>query len=230
MVTSDSTYRLEGVQQGTYTVSAIADGYEMGTRSVTVAGSSGVEGVDFQLEVAGLLKGRVVDANGNGIARALVFAVPAGTPEGTGGMPTEADAEGVFRLSAPSRGPCDITAVARGFAPGRLEGYLPVAGTEDSGALVTLPRGGTIAIRVVDARGHPVDAVQPIVKSGRPTPTTAIAMMLAPVPATDATGSSAAVNLPEGSYRVTLAGHPEVPAQPVSVSEGGKAAVTLQLP
>jgi hypothetical protein len=111
-----------------------------------------------------------------------------------------------------------------------LSGYLPDPPGEGPGAVVTLTTGATIAIRVVDAEGRPLDGVQPVVQSDQPSRVAAFAAMLAPVPVTDATGSSAAVNLPEGSYRVSLAGHPAVPAQPVRVGDGGETSVTLQLP
>jgi protocatechuate 3,4-dioxygenase beta subunit len=229
-VDSDGSYRIEGAGDGNYTLSAIADGYQVATRSVTITGSSTVDGVDFRLELAGELRGRVVDSDGNGIPGAFVFASITGAPGASGTIPTESDAEGFFRVSAPGEGPCDLEAVARGFAPGGISGYQPSADLEAPGALITLTAGGTIAIRVVDADGEPVDAVQPVVQPERPSQALAVAMMFSPIPPTDASGTSRASGLPPGVYRVSIAGQPGLAAQPVTVTNNGETALTLQLP
>lgn len=229
-VDADGNYRIEGVNDGTYTLSAIADGYQVVTRSIAIVGSSTVDGVDFRLDVAGQLRGRVVDERGNGIPGAFVFALPSGAPDVAGGAPTETDPEGFFRLSAPSAGPCDLDAVARGFAPGGITGFQPSADPEGPGALITLTSGGTITIRVVSAAGTPVDGVQPVVQPQRPSQALAIAMLFSPTLPTDASGSSRVSGLPQGSYRVFIAGQPGVAAQTVTVTDGGETMVTLQLP
>ncbi len=229
-VDADGNYRIEGVNDGTYTLSAIADGYQVATRSITITGSSTVDGVDFRLDVAGQLRGRVVDERGNGIPGAFVFALPSGAPDVGGGAPTETDAEGFFRVSAPSAGPCDLDAVARGFAPGGITGFQPSADPEGPRALITLTSGGTITIRVVNAAGTPVDGVQPVVQPQRSSRALTIAMMFSPTLPTDASGSSRVSGLPQGSYRVFIAGQPGVAAQTVTVTDGGETAVTLQLP
>lgn len=229
-VDADGSYRIEGINDGTYTLSAVADGYQVATRSIAIVDSSTVDGVDFRLDVAGQLRGRVIDERGNGIPGAFVFALPSGTPDAGGGAPTETDAEGFFRLSAPSAGPCDLDAVARGFAPGGITGFQPSADPEGPGALITLTSGGTITIRVVSAAGTPVDGVQPVVQPQRSSQALTIAMMFSPTLPTDASGSSRVSGLPQGSYRVFIAGQPGVPAQTVTVTDGGETMVTLQLP
>ena len=228
-VEADGNYRIEGANDGTYTLSAIADGYQIATRSVTISGSSTVNGVDFRLELAGELRGRVVDEYGNGIPGAFVFASIAGAPASSG-APTETDAEGFFRVSAPSDGPCDLEAVARGFAPGGITGFQPSAGPEDPGALITLTPGGTITIRVVSAAGEPVDGVQPTLQPERPSQALTIAMMFSPIPPTDASGTSRVSGLPAGVYQVSIAGQPGIAAQTVTLTNDGETALTLQLP
>ena len=122
----------------------------------------------------------MVDERGSGIPGAFVIASPSGAPYAGGGTPTETDAEGFFRVSAPSVRPCDIEAVARGFAPGGITGFQPSADPEGPGALITLTSGGTITIRVVSAAGEPVDGVQPVVQPERSSQALTIAMMFSP--------------------------------------------------
>ncbi|NIM01240.1 MAG: hypothetical protein GTN89_10520, partial [Acidobacteria bacterium] len=76
-------------------------------------------------------------------------------------MPAESDAEGFFRVSAPSEGPCDLEAVARGFAPGGVRGFQPSTNPDDPGARITLTAGGTLMVRVVDSAGQAVEGAQP---------------------------------------------------------------------
>lgn len=230
LVSADGSFRIEGAQEGNYTLSAIADGYQIATRSVTVGGSSAIEGVEFRLEVAGALRGRVVDEFGNGIAGAYVFASPAGSANLNSAIPTETDGEGYFRVSAPSDGPCDIEASATGLAPGRALGVPPLQGPDDPGPVITLTRGGTIVVRVVNAAGEPVAGEQPAVQPDQPTRALTLSLMFSPAPPTDDRGASRIAALAPGGYRVSLAGKPAVPSRPVTVSEGQESVVTLQLP
>ena len=226
---ADGSFRIEGANEGTYTLSAVADGYEVATRSVTLSGSATVDGVDFRLEPAGELHGRIIDEHGNGIPGAFVFASISGTPASSG-IPAESDVQGFFRVSAPSEGPCDIEAVARGFAPGSVRGFLPSPDPETPGARITLTRGATIAIRIVDAAGDGVSGAQPTVLPERPSQAFTIGRLFSPTPPTDASGSARVTGLSPGSYKVSVAGHPEVAEQMVTLSGDGEIALTLQLP
>ncbi len=226
---ADGSFRIEGANAGTYTVTAIAEGYELATRSVTLTASSVVEGVDFRLELAGHLHGRVVDAEGNGIPGALVFATLPGAPGATT-LPSETDGTGFFRLSAPSDGPCDLEAVARGFAPGALRGFAPPPDPEAPGARITLTPGASIVVRVVDASGTGVDGAQPVVQPETPSQAFTIARLFAPVPPTDASGTSRILALAPGTYLVSVAGRPELGPMRIGVGGDGEAQVTLQLP
>jgi protocatechuate 3,4-dioxygenase beta subunit len=230
VVDAEGHYRLDGVGEGNYDVYAVAEGYEMARETVTVHGTGEVPNVNLRLVRAGELRGRVVDVQGHGIAGAFVFASPAGEADYAGAMPAETDAEGNFKVSAPRSGPCDLEAVARGHAPGRLNGYLPDPGNDGPGARITLTPGGRIEIRVVDADGRPVEGALPAVLPDVPSQALSIAFLFMPIPPTGAEGSATVANLPDGGYSVSLAGRPEVPAQTVSVSGAGTAVVTLQLP
>jgi protocatechuate 3,4-dioxygenase beta subunit len=229
-VSADGSYRLDGIGEGTYDVYAAADGYEIGTMTVSLSGATEVGQIDFRLVRAVELAGRVVDSHGKGIAGALVFASPSEAVEPALGIPAETDAEGYFRVSAPSTGPCDLEAVARGHAPGRLQGFVRPAGDEGPGAVIALSPGGRLVIRVVDANGNALDGVQPVLQPDVPTQALATAFLFSPVLPTDTEGSSIAAHLPDGGYTVSLAGHPEVAPRTAAVSGAGETAVTLELP
>ena len=228
-VGADGSYRIEGANDGIYTVTAIADGYSIATENVNVADSATVDGVDFRLEPSRELHGQVVDELGRGVPGALVFASIVDTPAASG-IPSEADADGFFHVTAPGEGACDLEAVARGFAPGRLAGFVPSPDPQAPGARITLTRGATILLHIVDAAGAGVEGVQPIVQPERPSQLLTIARLLSPISPSDSAGTSRVRGLAAGSYRIAIAGYPAFEGRTVTLTGDGETELTLELP
>ena len=67
---SDGTFLIEGLDPGSYGLSVAAAGYRSSeSRTVTIVNESDVASVDVRLEPGRTVRGRVLDANGNGIGR-----------------------------------------------------------------------------------------------------------------------------------------------------------------
>ena len=96
---TDGTYSFTGVQPGTYTITAVKVGFATtnNTRTVTVVLGSVLTGQDIGLAPIqpGSITGTVTDANGAGVAGALVSFVSA---DGTATLSATADANGNYSL------------------------------------------------------------------------------------------------------------------------------------
>ena len=96
---TDGTYSFTGVQPGTYTITAVKVGFATtnNTRTMTVVLGSVLTGQDIGLAPIqpGSITGTVTDANGAGIAGALVSFVSA---DGTATLSATADANGNYSL------------------------------------------------------------------------------------------------------------------------------------
>jgi protocatechuate 3,4-dioxygenase beta subunit len=71
---SEGVYHLDGAQPGTYHVTARASGFRMGDKHpVVVDDTNPSPTVDFQLEAGRLLRGRLLDPQGQGISNGMIF-------------------------------------------------------------------------------------------------------------------------------------------------------------
>ena len=82
---------------------------------VTISNESDVPSLDVRLEPGRSVRGRVVDANGNGISSAWSSSHPPEARSGRDMLPAISDVNGTFVLTAPADGAIDLTAVATGF-------------------------------------------------------------------------------------------------------------------
>jgi hypothetical protein len=227
---TDGRYSIQGLDPGTFRVTAVASGYRMGVAYPVEAGAATVDGIDFELSRGNSLRGVVVDAQGRGIAGAYVLASPAGAGDPLNAASAETDINGSFRMTAPAEGPLDVTALPPDRAPILLTGIMPPDPDEPTGLVLRVGPGGSLRVQVVDAEGAP--AVGAFV-SLNPLPAfvgSEIERLLRPVPPTDGSGQIVIENLAPGSYAVTLAGRSDLPPRTIAVTPSGEATLTLNIP
>jgi protocatechuate 3,4-dioxygenase beta subunit len=144
----DGRFHVE-LDPGSYRVTGFEDGYAMASSTVTVSENGGT--VTIALNKAGGLKGQVVDRNGRGVGGvevSVMSTVGAGMSLfGAVSLP-----DGSFAFNIP-RGPYTL------FAGSGIAGFgvrsEATAGSDP--AIVTLLPAGQATIRVVDAKGAPVE-------------------------------------------------------------------------
>lgn len=157
-------FRVEGVPPGNLEVVARADGYAAGrSAALAIAPGESRNGVEIVLGQGGRIEGHVVDENGDGVGgvvlehRSELDPVPRIVLSGVdGGFVVE----GV-------RGAVSLRAIAAGRPA--VETRLEVEPAVTTSTTLRLdPQGLSLAGRVVDARGRPVDGAQVRIESMRP--------------------------------------------------------------
>lgn len=224
----DGSFLVDGLNPGVYNVNVAAVGYRNAQPSpVTISNDSDVPSLDIRLEPGRSVRGRVVDANGNGIASAYVFVAAAGSQSGRDMLPAVSDVNGTFVITAPADGAIDLTAVASGFPPARLTGVQPQDGVD---VMMRAPRSGHIRVSVLDAAGHPVpdasigcQAVPDFLGAG-------YTRMFGDVPKTDTNGTATVNALGPGAYELTIAKDTRKATGSVTVAEGSEVVTTVTLP
>ncbi|HKQ61623.1 MAG TPA: carboxypeptidase-like regulatory domain-containing protein, partial [Candidatus Polarisedimenticolaceae bacterium] len=202
---TDGRYSVDGLADGSYRVTVTAADYRAAERAgVEVVGAAVVGGVDFRLERGGVLKGRVVDPLGQGIAGAIVFAAPAGSREAASASRGATDINGAFELVLPADGPLDLTALSRGWAPARLVGVVPPDEADGNGLLLQTSPGCRIRAMVSDAAGRPVPGVQIAVAPVQPFLGSELATFFATPAPTDAAGAVSIGALSPGAYQLLV--------------------------
>jgi protocatechuate 3,4-dioxygenase beta subunit len=226
----DGTFRLEGIDPGTYRVTAKARGYSADDAYPVVVHDNEPEtAVDLSLKRGWIMRGRVVDPQGGGVAGALVVVAPQGAAE-SGYLPSQTDGTGTFHVTAPSDGDVNVAAISPRFAPAVQTGVQPPSEGDPPEVVLHASAGGTLRVRVVRRSGSPVMgaqlAYQPaplfpgsdvVVDRNRPAPT-------------DADGATRLTLLHPGAYILSIVGRAEVVAVQVVVTEGAESAVVLEAP
>jgi hypothetical protein len=227
--TSDAAgrFRIAGLEPGTWEVEiAAVGGVRSGLREpvrVTLEPGGNVDVGDLMPEPAGRVVATVRDPDGDAVPGAQVTldtSLGHSTFDGFELPPTPADAvtdsEGVVRFDAPVGRQVGLTVEADGFAT--TEVAVTVAADRDTAVEVTLSRGGTLIVSVVDG-GRPVAARVGYSGAGGISDAT-----------TDAqTGTVTIAPLAPGSYRVWIVGGGDDDTT-VQVRDGAETRITLQLP
>ena len=226
----DGAFRLEGIDPGTYRVTARARGYAADDAyPVVVPENQPDTVVDLNLQRGWIMRGRLVDPQGGGVAGALVVVAPLGAAE-SGYLPSQTDGTGAFRITAPADSPVSVAAISSLFAPAVETDIEPSPEGGAPEVVLHASAGGTLRIRVVHRAGGPVAgaqvAYQPVplfpgsdvvVDRDRPTPT-------------DADGTTRVTRLHPGTYVLSIVGRTDVTPVQVAVSEGADSAVVLEAP
>jgi len=225
----DGSFLIDGVDPGTYTVTAAAPGYRNATvPPVTVANESDVPAVDVRMEAGRTVRGRVLDANGNPIPGAMVMAAASGgPPSGRDSMPATSDVNGTFLVTAPADGPIDLTAVAGGFPPARAVGVQPEDGVD---LTLRAPRAGHVRLSVLDAKGAGLAGARVSCKAVPDYLGADFMTMLNRPLATDAGGATTVSSLAPGAYELTVTSGTKRATQSVTVSEGAEVVATVTVP
>jgi len=140
----------EGLKTGTYTVSAMKEGYLYATREdVAVTAGQETPNIDFYLTRSGGISGRVTDAvSGLPLQNIMIVASPAGG--GTYGWPTVTDANGNYSIITNlATGTYNVTAMLpEGHVMKSVDEIAVTAGVEVTGIDLALERSGIISGRV----------------------------------------------------------------------------------
>ena len=106
-------YLVGGAPGGTYNVEALARGYvTVKKSSIEVRNNDVTAGVDFMLERAPSIAGRVIDEEGNPLEEARLWGWPKGSGQGAG---TRSKADGSFVIFLPQDEPYRLEAELAGF-------------------------------------------------------------------------------------------------------------------
>ena len=226
---SDGTFRIEGLDPGSYGLSVAAAGYRNAeAQTVTIVNESDVPAVDVRLEPGRTVRGRVLDANGNGIAGAMVLTAASGAaPSGRDAMPSTTDVNGTFMITAPADGPIDLTAVAAGFPPARAISVQPQDGVD---VVLRAPRAGRVRVTVVDPRGFPVAGARVACRAVPDYLGAGYLSFLDRTPPTGADGTTTVTSLAPGAYELTVASESQRSTSAVTLAEGAEVVLTVPLP
>jgi uncharacterized GH25 family protein len=224
----DGTFLIDGLDPGTYTLTASAAGYRNAELPpVTIANESDVSAVDVRLEAGRTVRGRVVDANGNGIAGATVMAAASGSaPSAMGAIGASSDVNGTFLVTAPADGPIDVTAVAAGFPPARAIGVQPQNGED---VVLHAPRPGRVRVNVVDPNG-PVAGARVDCRAVPDYLGGGYLSMLNRTPPTGADGTTTVSSLAPGAYEVTVSVGSKRASTSTTLAEGSEVVTNFTLP
>jgi hypothetical protein len=186
-------FALDGLEAGWYRVTIAAPEYAR--TQVRVA--AGGEPLDIVLEAAGVISGRVVDAQGRPVHDGSVNAKARDAKLDARPQESEADpADGSFKIEGLAGGAYDLEARASGHAPALLANVSVVAGRTTAVGTLTLSRGGVVSGSIVDAEGHGVPGASVYVETDPSRLTEDLASQ------TDSAGAFEIRGVPAGRVRV----------------------------
>ena len=226
----DGAYRVEAIDPGTYRVTARASGYQAGeVYPLAVNDDTPEPTVDLSLDRGWTLRGRVVDPQGRGIGGALIVVAAPGNAE-SGFLPANSDATGAFRITAPTDGAVNVTAIPTGYAPARQDNVTAPSGDTPQEIELQAGPGGSVRIRAVHHDTEPVAGVQAVLQPDPLFPgCDYVADHNRPKP-TGGDGTSIVTLLAPGDYIVTVTGRAHVNPVRVTVTEGQEIEARIDIP
>lgn len=143
---------LKGLGQGKYCLYAWATGY-VSSQTLVFDPELEKEAVEFLLERASAIRGKVTDMNGGALAQCAVSL----KQEDEAKNIIRTDERGAFSIRdvTPGSGYC-LHVSCDGFVPAEIPGITMPAGENVDGMAISLSRGGTVKGRVLDSRGRGV--------------------------------------------------------------------------
>jgi hypothetical protein len=222
----EATTRADGrfalpLAPGPYVLHARAAGYAPATLPLEV-GPAGAPEQRVALARGWSLRGRVVDARGQGVGSVMVFATADQAEEPSAHATTAAD--GSFELDGLSEPRCNL------FAGSELAGYalLTAVGPDAGEPVLSLRAGGRVRATVADAAGAPVRGALLVISRAEGA---AVFGLSAPFPLTDAAGV-VEMAVPLGAVELTAhdgAGG-RIGSAAVDVRPGALVPVTIVMP
>jgi len=224
---SSGAYIVESLEPGTYRVTVHGEGFAPAQHYPVVI-SDGSQILDFRLEEGRLLRGRVVDPQGNGLSDAMILPSITGMPASVSpnGL-SVSDRNGSFQLTTPGDGTIDLAVVAGGWAPAFVTGLLPQDDPQAPETLIRVSSGGQIHVHVVGGDGAPVMGVPITVRPLQALAEAFVPLLAQPPIPTDDQGMTTVSLLPPGSYEIGALEADGISPVPVEVREGEVSAVTL---
>ncbi len=230
MSVDDGSFRLEGIDPGTYRVTARARGFAAAEQyPVTIQDGDPDPNLELNLQRGWMMRGRVVDPQGRAIAGALVVVAPPGAAE-SGYLPSQTDGAGTFRITAPADGTVNVAAITPRFAPAVQNGIDPPTSDTPPDIVLHATPGGAIRVRVVHRNGDPVPVARVAYQPSPLFPGSDIAVDRNPAPTTDNDGVSRIGMLYPGVYVVSLIGRRDASPVQVPVTEGSEVEAVLEVP
>jgi uncharacterized GH25 family protein len=151
----EGRYELEGLGEGSYSIGFAKSGYGAEiVGPITMDEYEKEEGLNVSLTPSAECRIRVVNENGDPVEGAMVTAT-AMPMDMLGGQAAITDVNGEAKLTGLGDGAHDLNVITKGLAPHIAEGVI-VGGKEAEVAKVTVRRGTSLRIAVVDGDDKPV--------------------------------------------------------------------------
>jgi len=230
MTFEDGAFKLDAMDPGTYRVTARAKAYASADEFPVVVGDDQPDpDLVLTLQRGWIMKGRLVDRDGRGLPGALVVVAPDGAAE-SGYLPSQTDATGAFRITAPADGRVNVGAIAARFAPAVQTDVEQPADGSASDVVLTATPGGTLHVRVSHRSGDPVAGAQVAYQPVPLFPGCDVVMDRNRFKPTDPDGTTRMALFYPGEYVVSIPGrHDTAPVQ-VVVSEGAETEALIEVP
>lgn len=221
-------YRLEGLPAGPFQLTAFAKGYGSVVKSdVTIASTGAAHREDLELPKGFEISGYVVDASGNGVARARVEATPLASASPTPGS-TFTDKDGAFHIYGLTDGQFIVSALATGYSKNEVK---PVkAGTLDLS--IPVEKQGAVLVAVKSRAGRPVQTFTAQIRRFFPeNPEHYGNTDLSPVQARSKTGEARIEGLDPGHYvvQVDASGYAKTFSKNFEMREGTREEVRVDV-
>lgn len=230
MTVDDGAFRIEALDPGTYRVTARAKAYASDEEFPVIVGENEPEpDLLLTLQRGWIMRGRLLDPQGRGVPGALVVVAPDGAAE-SGYLPSQTDATGAFRITAPADGPVNVAAIAARFAPAVATDIEQSGDGGGADVVLHASAGGSLRVRVAHRGGEPVAGVQLAFQPVPLFPGCDVVMDRNRPKPTEADGSTLIPLLYPGSYMVSIPGRHDAPALSVVVSEGTVADLAIEVP
>jgi hypothetical protein len=226
----DGSFKIEAVDAGTYRVSARAKAYTSAEEyPVVVAADRPDPDIELDMQRGWIMRGHVLDPQGRGIANATVVVAPAGAAE-SGYLPSQSDATGAFRITAPADGPVSVGAISQALAPAVETNVVqPSDGTPGDVVLHATP-GGAMRVRVAHRNGDPLAGAQIAYQPSPLFPGCDVAVDRNRPNVTGADGTTLVPRLFPGTYVVTIPGRRDASPIQVNVNDGSESEAQIEVP